>query len=197
MRKPKEIEELIKRAIRDEIALFPLKSVAQVRNALYLKGYQSLRGELDWHYVARLMKKVRIENLAELSCQSRTERLINLKERHRVITKKIALILEEKDSSTMERLAAANSILKWDMAMFFAEELTPRLEVEQNETLLLYQRSTSTRLPHHRVGSFPKDSSVAQAKSRRKHLGLVLGAKDRPPVLTSQDTEETPPSYLD
>lgn len=139
MRKPKEIEELIKRAIRDEIALYPLKSVAQVRNALYLKGYQSLRGELDWHYVSRLLKKVRIENFVELSSQSRIERLVNLKERHRVITQKLASILDEKDCSPMDRIAAANSILKWDTAIFFAEEQTqaPVQPVNQSSTRVL------------------------------------------------------------
>ena len=57
MRKPKEIEELIKRAIRDEIALHPLKSVAQVQGALFKQGYQALNSPLDWHYIARLMKR--------------------------------------------------------------------------------------------------------------------------------------------
>ncbi|TSC70656.1 MAG: hypothetical protein CEO12_236 [Parcubacteria group bacterium Gr01-1014_46] len=142
MRKPKEIEELIKRAIRDEVALYPLKSVAQVRNSLYRQGYQSLRGELDWHYVSRLLKKVRIENLEELSTQSRTERLVSLKERHRFITQKLATILNGESGPTFaDRIAAANSILKWDMALFFAEESTPKVEIEQKETLLLYQRS--------------------------------------------------------
>lgn len=134
MRKPKEIEELIKRAIRDEIALYPLKSVAQVRNALYLKGYQSLRGELDWHYVSRLMKKIRQENLTELTTKSRAERLAILKERHRVVTQKLASILDEKSNNCLERIAAANSILKWDTALFFAEEqaetsLTPHTQI--------------------------------------------------------------------
>lgn len=131
MRKPKEIEELIKRAIRDDVALYPLKSVAQVRNSLYRHGYQSLRGELDWHYVAKLMRKVRQENLESLTSQSRNERLTNLKERHRIITQKLAGILNGEAISLndkvsypthADRVAAANTILKWDMALFFAEE---------------------------------------------------------------------------
>jgi hypothetical protein len=144
MRKPKEIEELIKRAIRDEIALYPLKSVAQVRNTLYRHGYQSLRGELDWHYVSKLMKRVRQDNLVELSNQDRSERLSNLKERHRVITQKLATILNTESGPTFaDRIAAANSILKWDMAIFFAEETVSKVQIEQRETLLLYQRSTN------------------------------------------------------
>ena len=131
MRKPKEIEELIKRAIRDELALHPLKSVAHVRSALYLHGYQSLRGELDWHYVSKLMKKVRRENLTELTSQSRIERLVNLKERHRLVTETLASILNGEPTSIIdkssfpthtERIAAAQTILKWDMALFFCEE---------------------------------------------------------------------------
>jgi ribosomal protein L14E/L6E/L27E len=157
MRKPKEIEELIKRAIRDEIALYPLKSVAQIRNSLYRHGYQSLRGELDWHYVSRLLKKVRIENLEELSTQSRTERLVNLKERHRLITQKLATILNGESGPTFaDRIAAANSILKWDMALYFAEESTQQVaEIEQKqEVVVLYKESrqirsrNATTLPH-------------------------------------------------
>ncbi len=139
MKKTKEIEELIKRMIRDEIALYPLKSVAQVRVALYKQGYQSLDAPLDWHYVSKLMKQARRENLAELTSQSRTERFANLKERHRIITQKLASILDGEPMprthdvsypSHADRLVAANTILKWDMAIFFAEE-----QVAQSQTI--------------------------------------------------------------
>jgi hypothetical protein len=82
MKKPKHIEDLIKRAIRDEIALHPLKSVAQIRSTLFRYGYQALDGPLDWHYIARLMRVIRKENLESLTNQSRDERLANLKEQH-------------------------------------------------------------------------------------------------------------------
>ena len=143
MRKPKEIEELIKRTIRDEIALHPLKSVAQVRGALFKQGYQSLDRPLDWHYISRLMKKIRQENVQTLTNQSRDERLANLKERHRMITQKLADILDGKPISTTfevsypthsDRVAAANTILKWDMAMFFAEEQSKNARTEYPET---------------------------------------------------------------
>jgi hypothetical protein len=136
MKKPKDIEDLIKRAIRDEIALHPLKSVAQIRSTLFKYGYQALDGPLDWHYIARLMKKIRQENVHILTSQSRDERLANLKERHRMITQKLADILDGKPISTTfevsypthaDRVAAANTILKWDMAMFFAEEMKPKI----------------------------------------------------------------------
>lgn len=144
MKKSKEAEELIKRAIRNDIALYPLKSVAEVRNALYRQGYQSLRGELDWHYVSKLMKKIREENLTELASQDRTTRLVNLKERHRIVTQKLAAILNGSDGPTFaDKIAAANSILKWDMAVFFAEgsmEKSTQLE-EKQEVLLLYRGS--------------------------------------------------------
>lgn len=159
MRKPKEIEELIKRAIRDEIALYPLKSVAQVRNALYLKGYQSLRGELDWHYVSRMMKAVRQENLAELSTQSRVERLANLKERHRIVTQKLARILDgDNGPAFADKIAAANSILKWDIALLYAEEQLKQIEkAETKETLKIHPvilelpPSNGRITPNHRV----------------------------------------------
>lgn len=175
MRKPKEIEELIKRAIRDDIALFPLKSVAQVRNTLYLKGYQSLRGELDWHYVSRLMKKIREENLVDLTVQDRTTRLANLKERHRVVTQRLAMILSgssrtEDLPTYADRIAAANSILKWDMALFFAEDTTEKVETEK-ELLLVYKERS--RISGHQQQVFQvHKNKCAETKdiTVRKHL---------------------------
>lgn len=164
MRKPKEIEELIKRAIRDEIALYPLKSVAQVRNSLYRHGYQSLRGELDWHYVSKLMKKVRVENLEELSSQSRTERLVNLKERHRFVTQKLASMLNADSASDnapsyAEKIAAASTILKWDMAVFFAEESIQQItEVQQKqEVLVVYKESKQIRSRNSATFPYPQN----------------------------------------
>ncbi|MEN9561707.1 MAG: hypothetical protein RIQ56_980 [Candidatus Parcubacteria bacterium] len=147
MRKAKQIEDLIKRAIRDELALNPLKSVAQIRLALFKQGYQQVYGKLDWHYVSKLVKQVRLENLASLYSKDRGERLAIIKERHRVITQKLVGVLEGEASTSYdkpnfpthtERIAAANTILKWDMALFFAEEQVKAIEVaEQKENVPL------------------------------------------------------------
>lgn len=141
MKKTKEVEELIKGAIRDELALYPLKSVAQIRVALHQKGYQSVHGLLDWHYVSRLMKKVRVENIASLNVCDRTARLAIFKERHRAITERLASILEGEAISTVERaeypthterILAAQTILKWDAALFLAEEQNQQLSQQKN-----------------------------------------------------------------
>jgi len=148
MRKTKQIEDLIKRAIRDELALNPLKSVAQIRLALFKQGYQQVYGKLDWHYVSKLVKQVRLENLASLYSKDRSERLSIIKERHRVITQKLVGIIEGEAGTSYdkpnfpthtERIAAANTILKWDMALFFAEEQIKAIEVaEQKEPLKVH-----------------------------------------------------------
>ena len=146
--------------------------MAQVRGALFKQGYQALNNPLDWHYIARLMKKIRQENVQTLTKQSRTERLADLKERHRVITQKLADILDGKPISTTfntsfpnhaDRVAAANTILKWDMAMFFAEEQTsevveeqPRKEVIQVSTLLLAAQHSVQRQRPQRVYLTPQ-----------------------------------------
>lgn len=136
MKKTKEVEELIKGAIRDELALHPLKSVAQIRVALHQKGYQSVHGLLDWHYVSRLMKKVRVENIASLNVYDRTARLATFKERHRAVTERLASILEGEAISTTERaeypthaerILAAQTILKWDATLFLAEEQSQQI----------------------------------------------------------------------
>jgi hypothetical protein len=142
MKKTKEVEELIKGAIRDELALHPLKSVAQVRVNLYQNGYQSVHGLLDWHYVSRLMKLVRAENIASISTSDRTERIAQFKERHRMITQKLASILEGEAITTFdkpqypthtERITAAQTMLKWDVALFLAEEQNQQLSDENSK----------------------------------------------------------------
>lgn len=139
MRKSREVEEMLKRAIRDELALHPLKSIANIQGALCRHGYQTIHGPLDWHYINKLVKKVRLENLVSLFPKDRAERFAMLKERHRAITEKLIPIVEGKwtgdiDKDRMvfptaaERVAAANTILKWDYAIFFAEEQVQALE---------------------------------------------------------------------
>ncbi len=150
MKKPREVEEMIKRAIRDELALHPLKSVAQIRGALCRYGYQAVHGPLDWHYISKLVKKVRLENLASLFPKDRAERFAMLKERHRAITEKLIPIVEGEYMATFdkmvypthaERIAAANAILKWDLALFCAEEqvqVLEQTEKRQNEPIKLH-----------------------------------------------------------
>lgn len=144
MRKTKTVVELLKRAIRDELALNPLKSVSQIRLALFKQGYQQVYGKLDWHYVSKLVKQVRLENLASLYSKDRGERLSIIKERHRVITQKLVGIIEGEASNSYdkpnfpthtERIAAANSILKWDMALFFAEEQVQAIEETEKKQI--------------------------------------------------------------
>jgi hypothetical protein len=136
MRKPKEIEELIKRAIRDEIALRPLISIAQLQSVLHRQGYFHVNA-LDWHYVAKLTKQVRLENLAMLLPQDRAERFAMVKERHRILTEKLSKIVDGEPATGFdkpiypnagERIAAANTIMKWDVALLYAEEQLKEIE---------------------------------------------------------------------
>src|SRR3989344_4532178 len=137
MKKKREVEEMIKRAIRDELALRPLTSIARMRVVLHQQGYFQIRGTLDWHYVSKLSQQVRLENLAALYPQDRSERLSIIKERHRVITEKLSHIVDGEAAtgfdrpiypSAGERVAAANTILKWDLALFYAEEQVKALD---------------------------------------------------------------------
>ena len=186
MRKPKEIEELVKRAIRDEIALHPLKSVAQVRGALFKQGYQALNGPLDWHYIARLMKKIRQENVQALTNQGRDEHLANLKERHRVITQKLADILDGKPISTTfavvfpthaDRVAAANTILKWDMAMFFAEDQITQLRQEPKTNLVILHSPSYLDKKYPMSRSLPPVTLINKRDTRGISQPLVLQGK--------------------
>jgi hypothetical protein len=120
-----------KGAILEELALSPLKSVMQIRSTLYKHGYQAINGPLDYHYVSRLVKEIRVENILALNATTRAERLAIFRERHRAITERLADILDGKPSQSFDkpnyptngdRVAAAATILKWDMALLVAEE---------------------------------------------------------------------------
>jgi hypothetical protein len=134
MRKKAEVEDALKSAIRDMLALRPLLSVQGVRVRLKARGYSSIYdGILDWHYISRLMRKVRAENLIKLGSEDRTARLVAFKERQRLLTENLMTIVEGDPQGTrfpthLERIAAANMILKWDMAVLFAEEQIKRIE---------------------------------------------------------------------
>lgn len=161
MRKQPIVEDAMKTVIRDELALNPLASVQKVRMALYLQGFHSVNnGTLDWHYVGKLMQKIRKENIAKLSTENRKERLVALKERHRILTEKMLDIVEGKPSVTMagvvqtrqrDRVAAANMILKWDMALLFAEaqlnmiENTQTIEKKRTRAVMLVDEISETR----------------------------------------------------
>lgn len=136
MKKKKEVEEVIKRAIRDELALKPLLPIAHLRSKLHSQGYAQVYGPLDWHYVSKLTKQVRLENLTVLSSEDRSGRLARVKERHRIITEKLTRILEGEPErgdklvfpTAAERIAAANTIMKWDLALLYAEEQLNEIE---------------------------------------------------------------------
>lgn len=134
MTKQPEVENGIKSAIRDELALHPLMSIQKIRVQLYIAGYQGVNGgTLDWHYISRLVSKIRKENITSMRMQTREERLVALKERHRLLTDKLIDIVEGKPMISMgevriptqtERVSAANTIMRWDTALFFMEETT-------------------------------------------------------------------------
>ena len=131
MKKRNEIEQNIKLVIRDQIAINPIVSVRRVQLVLHEGGFQTYQGKpLDWHYVAKLVRKIHNENIATLKFQDKSARLIILRERYRVITDKLLKIVfhdsfpsgpEQPAPSYQEQIAAANMLMRWDLALFYAE----------------------------------------------------------------------------
>ena len=163
MRKQPEVEDHIKTIIKDHLALHPLASVQDTRQELAIHGYNTAHGlTLDWHYVAKLIRKVRTDNLVSLSRENRMVRLAALKERHRALTEKLTEIVEGKPAITFnghvypthrERIMAANAIMKWDMALFFAEaqindlneKSQPKKELTETKTVILMNSISETK----------------------------------------------------
>ena len=133
MKKQPEVEESIKRLIREELAREPSLSVERMRTTLYSYGWKTVHGPLDWAYVNKMIRSVRIENLARVENETRMERLAWYKERQRIMTKSLMEIVEGKPTydvyadKTMyptyeDRCGAAATITKMDTALLFAEE---------------------------------------------------------------------------
>ncbi len=146
MRKGPEIEDGIKSIIRDELALSPLLSVQKMRVQLFMNGYKTSNGPLDWHYVSKLMSKVRCANVASLKTHTRVQRLVALRERHRILTEKLKDIVECKPIISFDkpiyptqgdRIAAANLIMKWDLAMLFVEDTANQPNLKHKTTALI------------------------------------------------------------
>jgi hypothetical protein len=159
MRKQPEVEDGIRSIIRDELALNPLISVQKMRVILYKHRYQSANGSpLDWHYVGKLMRKVRAENIARLSTEDWTERIAAVRERHRIIAEKLGDIVDGKPfigfgqkiyPTARDRVAAANVILKWDYAsLFFESQLLPKKTTKkQTRAMIVVDELTETTIP--------------------------------------------------
>ena len=167
MRKNPQVEDGMKSVIKDRLALQPLLSVQNMRLELYKAGYQTAHGfTLVWHYIAKLMRKVRIENIISLSREDRTARLAAVKERHRVLTEKLTEIVEGKPMLTFngavypsqhDRITAANTIMKWDIALLYAEaqmnaaggEQESKKELTETKTVILMNSISETKkIPH-------------------------------------------------
>ena len=152
MRKQPQVEDGMKRIIKDQLALHPLVSVQGMRIELHQAGYTTSNGfTLDWHYIAKLMRKIRIENLTTLSRENRSARLAAVKERHRVLTEKLTDIIEGKPMITFngtsypsqrDSIAAANTIMKWDIALLYAEEQISSLnEAREPKKMLTHTKA--------------------------------------------------------
>jgi hypothetical protein len=59
--KTAEQEIKLKLAIRDCIARNPLMTIVQLQNALKERGFKAAQGNLDWRYVAKVVRKLERE----------------------------------------------------------------------------------------------------------------------------------------
>ena len=170
--------------IRDELAKNPLASVAEVRTQLYRAGYYSIyKGQLDWHYISKLMRKVRVQNIARLSTEDRHLRWAAVRERHRILTGKLMAIVEAKIVNTVkgdgyptvhDQIAAAHVIMKWDTAMLFAEaqlnmiDQSQTIEKKRTRAVIMTDTVSETRV----IGQ-PRIKKV-NIKHREQHRSWPL-----------------------
>lgn len=183
MRKQPEVTENIKSIIRDKFAMRPLMSVEKMRVELFFHGFINVNGGfLDWHFVSKTMRKVRLENIEKLKYEDRQSRLVRLKERHRIITDHLADIVEgnrmmtdgEKEArypTPTERIMAANAIMKWETAVFFAEE-TAKLNTEKTESSVVIEKQEPIKL----IAVETKPDSKKAVKKWTHGLSALLAA---------------------
>lgn len=132
MRKSAEQEHKLKLAIRDAIARNPLISVLQLQNALYKSGFHTAEGNpLNWHYLAKLVRKLNREKALAVDTQKIQERLAITKESYRLIVQNLWRIIDWQPEyvelyhiwppKNDERIKAANTLIKLDLAILKAE----------------------------------------------------------------------------
>lgn len=131
MKKPSLQEDRIKRAIRDIITIEPLISIAKIQDALFDKNFRTSQNKpLDWHYVAKLRKKIHRQSVESVAQQTAITRIAEFKEKYRIVFERLIRIAFYSDElkkegrqppSYKEQISALNSIMKIDLAIFNAE----------------------------------------------------------------------------
>lgn len=130
--KSPEQEQRIKLAIRDEIARNPLIATHQLQSRLLKRGFQTTSGNpLDWHYLAKLIRKLNREKALAVDSQKIQERLAITKESYRLIIQSLWRIIDWQPEDVEqyhiwppkndERIKAANTLIKLNLAILKAE----------------------------------------------------------------------------
>ncbi|MCP6719730.1 MAG: hypothetical protein KJI72_00170 [Patescibacteria group bacterium] len=129
--RPKEVEQNLRRVIRDAIVYDPLISVRGLQDILLKQGFKTTRENvLDWHYVANLVRKVRRESVEKSDKKRLQTRFGELSEKYRVISERLIRIafytkemrqLGMKPPSYDEQMKALDMIFKLDLAILQAE----------------------------------------------------------------------------
>lgn len=124
-------EEKIKLAIRDAIAVDPLISISRLQDVLFNKGFKSANNQLlTWHYIAKIVRKINREAVEKADRQKITERLVQSKERYRLVFDRLMRIAFYTDDlkkegmsppSYKDQISALNSIVRLDVAILNAE----------------------------------------------------------------------------
>ncbi len=131
MKKPSQQEDKIKRAIRDIVTIDPLISVTKIQDALFDKNFKTTQNTpLDWHYIAKLRKKLHRQSVEAVIQQTAVTRIAEFKERYRLVFERLLRIAFYSDElkkegrlppSYRDQIAALNSIIKMDLSIFNAE----------------------------------------------------------------------------
>ncbi|MCK4553874.1 hypothetical protein KAU19_02845 [Candidatus Parcubacteria bacterium] len=144
MRDDKEIE--IKRAIRDARVIDPLISINKIQKYLFKKGFKTATDNpLDINYLGKLIKKIRREAIVNIDMAKIQERMVELKEKHRIVYERLArIIYYNKEMSDLgippptqkELLKALDLVIKWDTAVLDCEMSTGIFERHNGKTEL-------------------------------------------------------------
>jgi hypothetical protein len=119
-------------AIRDILARDPLTSVQKLQRDLKDRGFQTAAGNtLDWHYVAKVVRKLGREAAFAVDQQKIQDRLAITKERYRLMVERLWRIIDYKweylekfalyPPKTDEIIKAINTLMKLDLAILKAE----------------------------------------------------------------------------
>ncbi len=142
---PYRKEDQIRQEIRRAVIKEPMLTIARLQEILMDKGYFGINGgPLSWHYLAKLVRKVRAAAEHGADRETDLQRIAQMRERYNLIAERLFKIAFWDFNSlrelipmptVTESIAAAKAIMELDMKMYDAEKIAGLFQQQGQEII--------------------------------------------------------------